>query len=119
MPFTFKPAVEAEIDRCSTRLRNVRRVLKAIDPNHPALVDVGFSPEKWTRINLPQETAVASRLAKPLDNPDAIAAQAQALLASQDWSDMAAGVTVATGGRSAEVLQTARFEMGLSLVHVV
>ena len=84
--------------------------MKAIDPNHPALADVGFSTEEWTRINLPQETAVASRVAKPLDQPNEIAARAKALLMSQDWSDMAAGVAVATGRRSAEVLQTARFE---------
>ena len=160
MSSPFTPAVKAEIDRCSTWLRNwlraelprvfsledsdaghrqaqqwdarlkatltqrglvslkqqknpitdVRRVLKALDPNHPALADVGFSTEEWTRINLPQETAVASRVAKPLDQPNEITARAQALLMSQDWSDMAAGVAVATGRRSAEVLQTARFE---------
>ena len=56
------------------------KVLKAIDPNHPALADVGFSPDEWTHINLLTETTVATRVAKPIADPDAIADQ------STTWS---------------------------------
>ncbi|MEM9908571.1 MAG: protelomerase family protein [Cyanobacteria bacterium P01_D01_bin.44] len=92
-------------------ITDVRRVIKAIDPNHPALQDVGFTPEEWTDINLPGEEAVAGRVAKPIENPDAISTMAGSLMASDEWSEIAAGVTVATGRRSAEVLKTAQFEI--------
>ncbi|MEO1353015.1 MAG: protelomerase family protein [Cyanobacteria bacterium J06635_15] len=92
-------------------ITDVRRVIKAIDPNHPALADVGFSKAEWTDINLPAEKAIAGRVAKPIENPDAIAQLAAELMASDEWSEIAAGVTVATGRRSAEVLKTAQFEI--------
>ncbi|MEO1353198.1 MAG: hypothetical protein AAFW84_31295 [Cyanobacteria bacterium J06635_15] len=56
-------------------ITDVRRVIKAIDPNHPALADVGFSKAEWTDINLPAEEAVAGRVAKPIENPDEIATE--------------------------------------------
>ncbi|WP_228025226.1 protelomerase family protein [cf. Phormidesmis sp. LEGE 11477] len=90
-------------------ITDVRRVLKAIDPNHPALADVGFSPEQWTEINMPSEQAVAQRSAKPIDEPNEIARRAAVLLQSDSWSELAAGLAVATGRRAAEVIQTAQF----------
>ena len=89
----------------------MRKVLKAIDPNHPALADVGFTPDEWIHINLPTETTVATRVAKPITDPEAISDRARTLMASETWSDLAAGVTVATGRRSAEVLKTAQFDL--------
>ena len=91
-------------------ITDVRRVLKAIDAAHPALVDVGFTPEEWTEINMPAEQAVAQRSAKPIDDPDEIARRATVLLQSDSWSELAAGLAVATGRRAAEVIQTAQFE---------
>ncbi|MEO1391022.1 MAG: protelomerase family protein [Cyanobacteria bacterium J06634_6] len=91
-------------------ITDVRRVLKAIDPNHPALDDVGFNSEEWTDINMPTEAAVAHRSAKPLDDPDEIARRAGVLLESDSWSEIAAGLAVATGRRVAEVIQTAEFK---------
>lgn len=91
-------------------ITDVRRVLKAIDSNHPALEDVGFSPEEWTDINMPSELAVGDRTAKPLTDPDEIARRASVLLESDSWSELAAGLAVATGRRAAEVIQTAQFE---------
>lgn len=91
-------------------ITDVRRVIKAIDSNHPALDDVGFSSEEWTDINMPSEEAVAHRSAKPLDDPDEIARRASVLLQSDSWSEIAAGLAVATGRRAAEVIQTAQFE---------
>ena len=89
---------------------DVRRVLKAIKKEHPALDDVGFSPEEWTEINMPSEQAVAQRSAKPIDDPNEIARRAAVLLDSDSWSEIAAGLAVATGRRAAEVMQTANFE---------
>ena len=91
-------------------ITDVRRVLKAIDAAHPALADVGFTPEQWTEINMPSEKAVAQRSAKPIDEPDEIARRAAVLLQSDSWSELAAGLAVATGRRAAEVIQTAQFE---------
>lgn len=91
-------------------ITDVRRVLKAIDQNHPALADVGFSPDEWTIINMPSEQAVSQRSAKPIDHPDEIARRAAVLLQSDYWSELAAGLAVATGRRAAEVIQTAQFE---------
>ncbi|MEO0647191.1 MAG: protelomerase family protein [Cyanobacteria bacterium J06650_10] len=91
-------------------ITDVRRVLKAIDEGHPALDDVGFSPDEWTEINMPSEQAVAHRSAKPIDDPNEIARRAAVLLDSDSWSEIAAGLAVATGRRAAEVMQTANFE---------
>lgn len=91
-------------------ITDVRRVLKAIDEGHPALDDVGFSPDEWTEINMPSEQAVAHRSAKPIADPNEIARRASVLLDSDLWSEIAAGLAVATGRRAAEVMQTANFE---------
>ena len=91
-------------------ITDVRRVLKAIDANHPALADVGFSSAEWTEINMPTEDAVAQRTAKPIDDPNEIARRASVLLESDAWSELAAGLAVVTGRRAAEVMQTAQFE---------
>ena len=91
-------------------ITDVRRVLKAIKEEHPALDDVGFSPEEWTEINMPSEQAVANRSAKPIADPNEIARRAAVLLDSDSWSEIAAGLAVATGRRAAEVMQTANFE---------
>ena len=91
-------------------ITDVRRVLKAIKEEHPSLDDVGFSPEEWTEINMPSEQAVAHRSAKPIADPNEIARRAAVLLDSDSWSEIAAGLAVATGRRAAEVIQTANFE---------
>lgn len=92
-------------------ITDVRRVLKAIDAEHPALDDVGFSPEEWTAINMPSEQAVGDRTAKSINDPDEIARRASVLLQSDSWSELAAGLAVATGRRAAEVIQTAQFKL--------
>ena len=91
-------------------ITDVRRVIKAIDSGHPALDDVGFSAEEWTDINMPSEEAVANRSAKPLADPNEIVRRAGVLLQSDSWSELAAGLAVATGRRAAEVMQTAQFK---------
>ena len=91
-------------------ITDVRRVIKAINPDHPALENVGFNSEEWTDINMPSEEAVAHRSAKPLNDPDEIVRRADVLLESDSWSEIAAGLAVVTGRRVAEVIQTAEFE---------
>ena len=71
---------------------------------------MGFNPEEWTEINMPSEQAVAQRSAKPIADPNEIARRAAVLLDSDSWSEIAAGLAVATGRRAAEVMQTANFE---------
>ena len=53
---------------------------------------------------------MAHRSAKPLTDPDEVARRASVLLESDSWSELAAGLAVATGRRAAEVIQTAQFE---------
>ncbi|NJM97777.1 MAG: hypothetical protein HC800_12030 [Phormidesmis sp. RL_2_1] len=91
-------------------ITDVRQVIKAIDPQHPALDKVGFTKEEWTEINMPSEQAVAHRTAKPIADPEEIARRAEGLLKSDSWSQIAAGLAVVTGRRAAEVMQTAQFE---------
>lgn len=91
-------------------ITDVRQVIKAIDPQHPALDEVGFTKEEWTEINMPSEQAVGRRTAKPIADPEEIARRAALLLKSDSWSQIAAGLAVVTGRRAAEVMQTAQFE---------
>ena len=91
-------------------ITDVRQVLKAIDPRHPALDEVGFTKEEWTEINMPSEQAVGRRTAKPIADPEEIARRAALLLKSDSWSQIAAGLAVVTGRRAAEVMQTAQFK---------
>ena len=91
-------------------ITDVRKVIKAIDSQHPALDEVGFTKEEWTEINMPSEQAVGRRTAKPIADPEEIARRAALLLKSDSWSQIAAGLAVVTGRRAAEVMQTAQFE---------
>ena len=91
-------------------ITDVRQVIKAIDPQHPALDEVGFTKEEWTDINMPSEQAVGRRTAKPISDPEEIARRAEGLLKSNSWSEIAAGLAVVTGRRAAEVMQTAQFK---------
>lgn len=92
------------------RLTDIRNALKTLDPNHPALADVGFTNQEWEAINRPSEQRISDRNTKFLSDPDAIVEKAITLLDSDDWSDLAAGLAVLTGRRCAEILQTASFE---------
>ncbi|MGB5770935.1 MAG: protelomerase family protein, partial [Crocosphaera sp.] len=92
------------------RLTDIRNALKTLNPNHPALADVGFTSQEWEAINRPSEQRVSDRNTKFLSDPDAIVEKAITLLDSNDWSDLAAGLAVLTGRRCAEILQTAEFK---------
>ncbi|NET31422.1 MAG: hypothetical protein F6K19_05395 [Cyanothece sp. SIO1E1] len=87
----------------------VRSCIKAIRADHPALTDVGFSPEEWMLINAPLEQKVSDRSTQLIDNPLAIADRAEGLLDSATWAQVAAGLVVTTGRRRSEILLTATF----------
>ena len=100
------------------RITDIRNALSTLNPNHPALADVGFTAEQWEAINRPSEQRVSGAAAlaqrdrntKFLHDPSAIVEKAIALLDSYDWYDLAAGLAVLTGRRCAEILHTASFE---------
>ena len=92
------------------RLTDIRNALKTINPEHPALQDVGLTSEQWEEINRTSEKKLSDRTTKLLSNPDAIVERAILLLNSHDWYDLAAGLAVLTGRRCAEILKTATFE---------
>ena len=92
------------------RITDIRNALSTLNPNHPALADVGFTTEQWETINRPSEQRVSDRPTKFLHDPDEIVQKAISLLDSHDWYDLAAGLAVLTGRRCAEILQTAKFE---------
>ena len=91
------------------RITDVRNAIKVIDPEHPALLVVGFSASQWMEINSMAAGATASRTTQFLDSTDAIAFQANQLLQSRIWSEVAAGLAVVTGRRVSEILKTAHF----------
>jgi hypothetical protein len=91
-------------------LTNVRNAIKVIDPDHPALRVIKFSPETWIEINQADRDRIAERSTKLIDNPDAIVSQAIELVKTNNWSDLAAGLAVLTGRRCGEIIQTAQFE---------
>ena len=96
-------------------MTDVRRAIKErLGPDHFALESMNFTVDEWIQINQPIDDQVANRnehqiLLDP-KNVNALIYRAVNLLDSREWSDIAAGLAVLTGRRSAEVLATAEFE---------
>ena len=90
-------------------LTQVRNAIKVIDPQHPALDVVKFDKSTWVEINNSSSDRIAERDTKFISDPEAIANKAKELIASLDWSEVAAGLVVLTGRRSSEVIKTAKF----------
>ncbi len=91
-----------------------RRAIKdALGDEHWSLDVVGLSKQEYAEINDLKQGNVAKRNEQVqfLEHPDAIVARAVKLLGEPDWADVAAGLAVLTGRRSAELLSTARFEV--------
>jgi hypothetical protein len=91
-------------------LTDVRNAIKVLDPNHPALEVIKFSPETWVEINEADRDRIAERSTKLINNPDAIVNKAIELVKTNNWSDIAAGLAVLTGRRCGEIIKTAQFE---------
>ena len=95
-------------------MREVRASLKAdLGEGHIALQTMTFSREEWFEANRRniQRTAHQNEEQVVLSpqTVNAVVTRATQLLASREWYDIAAGLTVLTGRRSTEVLKTAEF----------
>ena len=96
-------------------MSDVRNAIKhQLGEEHFALESMNFTVDEWIQINQPIDDQVANRNEhQTLLDPKAINAlvtRAVKLLASREWADIAAGLAVLTGRRSAEILATAQFE---------
>ncbi len=92
-------------------ITDVRNAIKVFDPHHPTLSVIGFSSHEWIEINSAASAATEHRTTQFLAQPQAIANKAADLLHSPQWSEVAAGLAVATGRRVSEILQTAEFSL--------
>jgi hypothetical protein len=91
------------------RITDVRNAIKVIDPEHPVLKVVGFSAAEWIEINKSALSETSLRTTQFLANPETIVNQADLLLNSRTWSEVAASLAVVTGRRVSEILKTAEF----------
>jgi hypothetical protein len=71
-----------------------------------------LADETWTDADKANSESLAVRLESQLflKQPDQVVEQADALLTSDRWQDIAAGLLLATGRRATEILKTAQFE---------
>lgn len=102
------------LDQQQRLMDMTRRAIKdALGEDHWSLEVVGLSKQEYAEINDRKQGNVAKRNEQVqfIDDPDAIVARAVKLLEEPDWADVAAGLAVLTGRRSAELLSTARFEV--------
>ncbi|GAQ00070.1 protelomerase family protein [Leptolyngbya sp. NIES-2104] len=102
------------LDQQQRLMDMTRRAIKdALGEDHWSLEIVGLSKQEYAEINDRKQGNVAKRNEQVqfLHDPDAIAARAVQLIGQPDWADIAAGLAVLTGRRSAELLSTARFEV--------
>ena len=86
-------------------------IKQRLGTGHVAYEVVNFSTHEWHQINEPSQQTLQRREEnqKLIDDPDAIVAHADALLDGTDWADIAAGLSVVTGRRVAELLKTGQF----------
>ena len=96
-------------------MTDVRNAIKhQLGEEYFALESMNFTVDEWIQINQPIDDQVANRNEhQTLLDPKAVNAlvtRAVKLLASREWADIAAGLAVLTGRRSAEILATAQFE---------
>lgn len=84
---------------------------KTKEDEHIALKHLNFSLEEWHRINTDSEERFARRLRQQqrIENPDAVVRLSEKLLRSEEWYNLALGVTINTGRRITEVLKTGIF----------
>ena len=92
-----------------TQTRNA--IKQRLGTDHVAYEMTNFSTDEWIAINLPSQDSLQRRNEnqKLIHNPDAIVEQATTLLDSTYWADIAAGLSLLTGRRVAEILKTGQF----------
>jgi hypothetical protein len=74
---------------------------------HIALKYLNYSESEWAEMNRQSEQRYHERLENQqiLDRPHEIVAKADALLSSNDWTEVVVGLAVVTGRRLAEILK--------------
>jgi hypothetical protein len=101
------------VDQQYNLMTDVRRAIKdEFGEDHFSLQFIAFTSEEYTERNNRSQARIADRNedVKQIDKPDEIVAQAVQLLESREWSEIAAGLSVLTGRRLAELVATANFE---------
>lgn len=89
---------------------SVRKFIKVVlGPEHPSLKVIQIPTAAWNEINDRASSHLEERETKFLQDPDAIAAKAEALLDSPDLLDLAVGLSIVTGRRYTEIMHTGEF----------
>lgn len=83
---------------------NVVMALKQLDPDHPAIALVGLTTEQYRVLNDRQKGRVADRATRFIDQVETLVETATALLASEEWADVGAGLAVPIGRRISEII---------------
>lgn len=84
---------------------------KSGEKEHLSLKYMNFSTEEWTRMTLPEEEELQSRLEHPLvlSDPDILVQRGEKLLQMKTWPELVLGIMLNTGRTLAEVLKTGTF----------
>ena len=92
-----------------TQTRNA--IKQRLGTDHVAYEMVNFSTDEWIQMNLPSQASLQRREEnqKLIYHTEAIVASTTGLLDSNYWADIAAGLSVLTGRRLAELLKTGQF----------
>lgn len=99
-----------------TQTRNA--IKQRLSTDHVAYEMVNFSTDEWIQMNLPSQATLQRREEnqklseenqKLIYHTEAIVASATGLLDSNYWANIAAGLSVLTGPRLAELLKTRQF----------
>ncbi|MBW4660307.1 MAG: telomere resolvase [Drouetiella hepatica Uher 2000/2452] len=94
-------------------MAQVRRAIKdEFGEDHFSLDHIKFSTDEYTDLNSAAQARVSDRNenVQYLKDPEMITAKAVRLLESKEWAEIAAGLSVLTGRRVAELVSTAHFE---------
>ena len=85
---------------------NVVQALKGLDDQHPAIPLIALSTEEYRRLNDQQKALIADRETKFIDSDmaETLVEAAEALLDSDEWADVGAGLAVLIGRRISEIL---------------
>lgn len=95
-------------------MTDTRNLLKALDPQHPALRAVSFSTAEYVAKTAKTQDGLEERLGQTVllshEQVEALTRRAVWLLGRTHWAEIAAGLVAVTGRRSSEILATATFE---------
>lgn len=85
---------------------------KTQEHEHIFLKHMNWTEEEWKSMNKPSEDKLKKRLqsVKLIDHPDQVVEIAIRLLASQDWVDVALGLSVLTGRRLGEIMKVGNLQ---------